>query len=228
MQSYLVNGKYLTGVELAGLERAKPPFALYFPDGPLSQEIDGVPNFTRSPEVWFYLLRHYRAEGTSEPGVLGLLRDEGRDNRVILTFEKIAEPPGEVRIERRVSLIDLGQIRWPAAGADFLRLRVRVNYPVWWKLRKPSQLTLQMSFADGSHKAINFLVEPNRTGDVWVYPGDDKTMGNYFFDESQWRPDSREPITGMKLQGAPFDWISVIPASVSVQAIEAVHMSLKP
>ncbi len=36
LQSYLVNGEYLTGVELAGLRQADPKFGLYLPDGAIS------------------------------------------------------------------------------------------------------------------------------------------------------------------------------------------------
>ena len=60
VQGYLVNGDYLTEVHLAGLRKANPPFGLYLPDGINSFGMDGVPSFTRSPGLWFYLLRHYR------------------------------------------------------------------------------------------------------------------------------------------------------------------------
>src|ERR1035441_2888484 len=47
LQSYLVNGDYLTHLELAGLRRSNPLFGLYFPDGVISQGVDGIPNFTQ-------------------------------------------------------------------------------------------------------------------------------------------------------------------------------------
>jgi hypothetical protein len=72
LQSYLINGGYLTGLEIAALERSRPGTALYLPDHLLSDAVDGVPNFTRSPDVWFYYVRHYRAAGNPLPGVLGL------------------------------------------------------------------------------------------------------------------------------------------------------------
>jgi hypothetical protein len=86
-----------------------------------------------------------------------------------------------------------------------------------------------MSFADGSQKSAGIVVEPNRAAEVWVYPWDDKEMGSYFSgDESQWRPGNRAALTGMKLLITPYDWISVVPRSVTVESIEAVRGNLNP
>ena len=85
-----------------------------------------------------------------------------------------------------------------------------------------------MSFADGSDKSIEFVVEPNRRTDIWVYPWDDYQMGNYFLaDESDWRPQDQPAIIGLKLFITPFDWISVVPQSLSVQQVDAVRASIK-
>lgn len=227
LQSYLVNGDYLTSLELDGLSKASPPFGLYLPDGIMSEAIDGVPNFTRSPDLWFYLLRHYRSETSPVSGVVGLMRDDGRDQQVELQSETVAGPLPEKQVTKRSTSADMGPVQWPAAGADFLKLRLRVNYPLPWRLRKPSRLTLQMSFVDGSQKLIQFAVEPNRSSDIWVYPWDEKKMGSYFSnDESQWRSGSRPALTGLQLLITPFDWISVVPKSVSVANVEAVRVSL--
>ena len=159
--------------------------------------MDFVPSFTRSPDVWFYLVRHYRSEGSPAAGVLGLVRDDSRDARLTLAGQTIANPPPPQPITKRSTSLDLGEIRWPSAGADFVKLRLRVEYPPWWKLRKPSQLTLQMSFADGSEKSSRFVIEPNRTSDVWVYPWDDKEMGRYFaIDESARRGENHPARPG--------------------------------
>ena len=226
LQTYLVNGEYLTGVELAGLRQANPPLALYFPDGVISTAIDGVPNFTRSPDVWFYLVRHYRSEGSPVAGVLGLVRDDSRDARLTLSGQTVANPPPPQPITKRSTSLDLGEILWPSAGADFVKLRLRVDYPPWWKLRKPSCLTLQMSFADGSAKLLQFVAEPNRISRVWAYPWDDKEMGRYFLpEESQWRAENRPALVGLKLVVTPFDWISVRPRQRSrIETVEAVRV----
>jgi len=228
LQGYLINGPYLTGLELAGLRQANPALALYFPDGVVSTAIDGVPNFTRSPDVWFYLLRHYRSEGNPASGVIGLVPDGSRDNRLTLTQEKLADPVPSVAISQRSTSLDLGSLTWPSAGVDFIKLRMRADYPMWWRLRKPSALTLEMSFADGSQKSRQFVIEPNRISDVLLYPWDDKEMGKYFLpDESQWRPENRPTLVGLRLLITPFDWISVRPRSVGIESIEAFRLGLQ-
>lgn len=228
MQGYLVNGDYLTQLELAGLRGANPPFGLYFPDGVYTVSLDGVPSLTRSPRLWFYLLRHYRSEGSPESGVLGLVRDDTRDQRLTLKEEKITDSLRTVRITERRTLVDFGHVYWPAVGADFLKFRFRVNYPFWWKIRKPSALTLLMSFGDGSRKAIHFVVEPNQDSEIWVYPWDEKELGSYFSgDESRWPTGSRPPLTSLALIITPIDWVSVVPESVNVGEVNAVRVDLK-
>src|SRR5581483_2582558 len=111
-----------------------------------------------------------------------------RDSRLRLTEETVADPNNGVRIHQRKTTVNLNHVRWPPAGADFLKLQLRVNYPPWWKVRKPSRLNLQISFADGKEKSVGFVIEPEHSGEIWVYPWDEKEMGRYFSpDESQWR-----------------------------------------
>lgn len=229
LQSYLVNGDYLTGLELADLRRSRPPFALYFPDGGLSIGIDSIPNFTRSPELWFYLLQHYRVAGSPVSGALGLVRDDGRAARLTLAKEQIADPLGPIQVRRRSTSVELPPLHWPEAGADFLKLRVRMDYPIWWRLRKPSKLTLQLSFGDGTDKFVQFVVEPNRTSDIWIFPWNEREMGTYFSDEEEkWHRGNRSDLTGLKLLINPYDWISVAPASITIENVEGVRVSMKP
>ncbi len=237
LQAYLANGDYLTDLDLAELRKASPPFGLYLPesgptfglqspDGIYSYSLDGVPSFTRSPGVWFYLLRHYRSDGGPAPSVLGLVRDDTRDQRLAFTEEKIADALGTVRVTKRRTLVDLGQVHWPAAEASFLKFRFRVDYPFWWKVRKPSSLALLMSFADGSQKWTAFVVEPNHDSEVWIYPGEAKEMGGYFSsDDSRWP--IGKPLASLTLVISPFDWVSVSPESVSIEAVAAVRASIK-
>ncbi len=237
LQAYLVSGDYLSGLDLAGLRKANPPFGLYFPEpdpslglnapeAAYSYSFDLVPNITRSPGIWFYLLRHYHAEPSAPPGVVGLVRDDSSERRMIFTEEKAGEAPGTIPIRQRWTRLELGQLHWPAAGADFLRLRFRANYPLWWKLRKPSSLALWMYFADGSAQVLHFVVEPNRDSDVWIYPGDLRALGGYFSNDSSRWPTSAAPMR-LAMWITPFDWVSVMPQSVSIEAIDAVRMSLK-
>ncbi|MGC2109247.1 MAG: hypothetical protein WA655_06990 [Candidatus Korobacteraceae bacterium] len=226
MQGYLVGGDYLTNLDLTGLQKAGPPFGLYFPDGIYSAALDGVPSFTRSPGLWFYLMRHYRLEGSLVSGVLGLTRDDGRDQRLTFGEDEVTNPLG-AQIAKQTTTLDLGALRWPSAGADFLKFRIRLKYPVWWKMRKPSALSLRTSFADASEKIIQFVAEPNRDSEVWVYPWDEKEMGGYFSDdESRWRGGNRPAITRLQLLVTPLDWISVVPISVKISSVKAVRVAM--
>jgi hypothetical protein len=225
LQSYLVNGRYLTDLELAALRKTQPRFGLYFSDE--DRPLDGVPNFTRSPEVWVYLFRHYQAKNAPVAGFLGLLRDDTRDQRVAFHEQEIAPPIPQIAIHNRMTTVNFGQVQWPSSGADFLKLRLQVNYPLWWKVRKPSCLTLEMSFDDSSNKSIQLVVEPNRLNDVWVYAWDDSDLRRYFFEnESQWRIGSRVALTNINLLVTPFDWISVEPTTVAIEGISAVQVDI--
>lgn len=228
LQSYLVNGEYLTQLELAGLDKARPGVALYFPDGVTSEMLDGVPNLTRNPDLWLYYMRHYHLAETPAGGAVGLSRDDARQSRVGLSSQPIGEGVAAVHVGSRASSFDLGPLRWPSQGADFLKLRVRVDYPFWWKLRKPSCYTLQISLADGSQKSIQFVARPDHPTDIWAYPWDEETLANYFRpDEGQWRTANRPAITSLRLLITPFDWISVVPDRVSVESVEAVRIDLR-
>ena len=99
-------------------------------------------------------------------------------------------------ISTRSTSLDLGQLRWPSQGADFLKLRLRVDYPLEWHLRKPSCYVLQMTFANGTERAVQFVVPPGRDTDVWVFPWDDLSLVHYFSaDEAQWRVANRPALT---------------------------------
>ena len=237
LQSYLVSGDELTRVDLAGIRKADPPFGLYFPEadtsfgirtpeGIYSYNLDLVPNFSRSPGVWFYLLRHYRSEATPAPGTLALVRDETRDQRLVLHEEAVAEPLGSVPITKRWTHLELGQVHWPAGGADFLKLRFRASYPIWWKVRKPSSLALWVYLADGSEQVLHFFAEPNRDSEIWVYPGDAKDMDGYFASDSSRWPTGATPVR-LALWITPFDWTSVTPNSVRIESVEALRISRK-
>ncbi len=228
LQSYPVNDTYLTNLAIAGLERKRPPFGLYFPDGSLSVAIDSVPNFTRSPQLWMYLFRHYRSDASAVPGMAGLIADETRASRLALAESTIAAPPGITPITKSGTTLDLGALSWPDSGADFIKLRLRFRYPLWWRLLKPSKLALLISFDDGSQKAARFVVPPNRTTDVWFYPWDDRDLANYFAqDPAQWRPGNHPRPTRLTLLIHPFDWISVTPGSVDIRAVQAVRLDMR-
>jgi hypothetical protein len=229
LQSYLASGEYLNDLELSGLRRANPPAGLYLPDGVISKGVDEIPNFTRNPELWFYLLRHYRSDGTPADGVVALARDESRDWRLRFSSQSLVRSYADMPITKRNTWLNLGPLRSPESEADFLRIRMRVSYSPLWRMRKPSRTVLQITFADGSQKLLPFLVEPNRTSEVWLYPWNETEMGNFFApDELQWRSSNRSPITSLQLFVTRYDWISVVPSRVLIEEIDGVRISMSP
>jgi len=244
MQAYTASGPTLSRLEMSGLDGKRIPAALYLPDDDyqhmsfadvarwsrnyLSVPVDGVPNFTRTPEVWFWMLRHYRSAGQISPGVVGLLRDDSRAARIALQSQPLGLSLRTYAIGERSSATDLGAPNWPA-GFDFIRLRMTVRYPIWWKLRKPERLQLEITRADGTHDVQWLLVQPNVPSDVWFYAWDGSDLANYFnADESQWRPSSKAAVTNLRLLASPLDWVSVQPESITIDAADAVRVTMAP
>jgi hypothetical protein len=227
MQTYLVSGDYLSRVDVAGLERAAAPAGLFLPDGDQSRIIDGVPNFTRSPEVWLWMFRHYREEQELVPGIFGLQRDDSRSARITSYVRPLNAVLQTYPVRKRSSILDLGEIVWPSDSADFVRLRIKAHYSLWWKLRKPARLVLEIEHADGSFSQKPFIVEPNVSSEVWFYPWDDAELAPFFdADETHWRTGSRPAVTRLRLQVMPLDWVSVQPDAIEVQSADAVRMSM--
>jgi len=227
MQSYLVSGAYLSQLDIAGLERAPAPAGVFIPDGDLSLPIDGVPNFTRSSEVWLWMFRHYREERELPRRVFCLQRDDSRAARITSQSRPLNAVLQSYPVRRRSSVLDLGDIVWPADGADFVRLRIKVHYSLWWKVRKPSRLVLEIEHSDGSLEQKPFIVEPNVASEVWFYPWDDAELASLFAaDEAQWRTGSRPAVTRLRLRVMPLDWVSVQPDAIEVQSADAVRVSM--
>ncbi len=238
-QSFLANGAYLSQFHIAGLERAQAPVGLYFRDaGPtelgsftLSLPIDDVSNFTRTPDVWFWIVRHYRGDGDPASGILALQRDDFRLSRISMQEYPLArsDAPRDFPIPQPTATLDLGAPDWPTGGADFLRLRLKVKYSPLWKLRKPERLQLEITLADGSRSLRTFVVEPNVATNVWFYPWNEADLARYFDgDESRWRAAYRPAVTNLRLLITPLDWFSQKPEAVEIEAADAVRLSLGP
>ncbi len=242
MQAYTASGPYLFWLEISGLEKAPVPAGLYLPDADvsslsdsqlvrwrnldLSLPVDGTYNFTRTPEVWFWMLQHYRSEGQLSPGVFGLLRDDSRRSRISMQALPLGLAAQTYPIHERSSAVDLGAPDWPA-GSDFLRLRLTVRYPFWWKLRKPARMQLEITRADGSGELRWFVTEPNTPTDVWVYPWSPPDLVHYLdADESHWRTTPRSAITKLRILATPLDWVSVTPEAIVVEAADAVRLAV--
>ncbi len=234
-QSFLANGAYLSKFDIAGMERAAAPVGLYIPDATPSQygspvlslPIDEVSNFTRTPDVWFWVFRHYRSDRRVAPGIFGLRRDESRNTRISMQETPLAVPLKTYSITQPTAVIDLGAPDLPGESADFLRLRMKVSYSPLWKLRKPERLQLEITRADGSRSLRSFVVEPNVTSDVWFYPWNEADLSNYFDnDESRWRTSLRPAVVGLRLRVTPLDWFSQKPESIAIESADAVRFSL--
>jgi hypothetical protein len=227
MQAYTASGPYLSRLEIAGLESVPAPAGLYLPDSDLSEAIDDVPSFTRSPEVWFWMFQHYRGEQILVPGIFGLQRDDSRSGKIASYARPLGLAAQSYPIRKRTMSLDLGVPVWPSEDADFLRLRVTAHYSLWWKVRKPARLALDIQRADSSHVLKPFLVQPNVPSEVWFYPWDDIDLAHYFDSkESGWRSGSRPTIVQLRLLVIPLDWVSVQPDMIEVQSAEAVRMSM--
>ena len=229
LQSYLVSGDYLSGVDIAGLEQAAAPGGLYLPDGEYSDPIDGVANLTRSPQVWLWMFRHYRSEHEVLQGIFGLRRDDLRAARIAIQLEPLNIAERSYPVRTRSSAVDLGATTWPIVGGDALCLRLTVPYGLWWKLRKPARLVLEIERADSSYERKPFIVEPNVSSEVWFYPWDDAELAHYFdADEKHWRTGPRSPITHLRLLVMPLDWVSVQPDTIVIHSAHAARLSLAP
>jgi hypothetical protein len=227
LQSFLASGPYLSQFDIAGYQRAAAPAGLYFPDGDLSIAIDEVPNFTRTPDVWFWLNRHYRSQQELAPGVFGLLKDDSRAGQISTQVQPLTITAQSYPIHERSSVVDLGDPAWPIDGADFLRLRLTARYGPLWKLRKPERLQLEITRADGTRDLQSFVVEPNVSSEVWFYPWNPADLAHYFGgDENRWRTNPRAAITHLRLLVTPLDWVSQQPTSIVIESAEAVRMSL--
>ncbi|MGC2110743.1 MAG: hypothetical protein WA655_14580 [Candidatus Korobacteraceae bacterium] len=224
LQSFLANGSYLSQLDIAGMAKAAAPAGLYFPDGELSLRIDDVSNFTRTPDIWFWIFNHYEAGPALFPGVVSLQRQDSRTTHISTQSTPIGLLPQTHPIEQRSAVVNLGAPSWPA-DADFLRLRMTVHYGILWKLLKPERLQLEITRADGSRDLRTFVIEPNLSSEVWFYPWDERELARYFdSDESRWRTALRSPITQLRLLTSPFDSISQQPDAVSIKAADAISL----
>jgi hypothetical protein len=242
MQAYTASGQYLSQLEIAGLERTIAPAGLYLPDADMAYlsdaelahrrsmdaglPVDGIYNFTRIPEVWFWMMQHYRAEQQVWPGIFGLRRDDSRAARISMLSQPLGLAAQTYLIHQRASEVDLGMPAWPP-GADFLKLRLMVGYAFWWRLLKPERMQLEITRADGTIEPRWFVLQPNVATDVWVYPWSPPELIHYFeANESLWRTTPHLAIIHLRLRTMPLDWVSVRPDWIAIQSAEAVRFSM--
>ena len=102
-----------------------------------------------------------------------------------------------------------------------------MRYPSSWKLRKPERLQLEITRADGRVDLLWFVLEPNVSTEVWFYPWSPPDLVHYFdADPSRWRPGARPAITRLRILATPWDWVSVRPDAIVVEAADAVRLDI--
>jgi hypothetical protein len=225
LQTYQIAGERLTRRHLDGLERDRPQLAIYSADGLATVGVDGVPNFTRTPEVWLYLQSRFKKQEELAPGIAVLTRDETRLKRWRSEAVSIGKSSDSaIRLKQQVP-VSLGH--W-CDDCDALRLRLRVSYPFWWRVTKPSVLNVVIRLADESEKAIRAVVPPNQTADIWIYPWEEAQLLKYF-DENPavWRSGRpRAPVSAVSLRFERVDWLSTTPTRVRIESVDAVRWKL--
>jgi len=226
-QSFLAVGPYLSQLDIGAMQKASAPAGLYFPDGDLSLPIDGVSNFTRTPDIWLWIFRHYRSDRQLAQNVVALQKDDARAATISMQAQPLLIPAKTYPIRERRAEVDLGEPLWPAEGADFLRLRLNVRYGPAWKLRKPERLQLEITRMDGSRELKPFVIEPNVSSEVWFYPWNDADLARYFdADEGRWRSTPRPAIARLRLLLSPLDWVSQTPDTITVESADAVKFNM--
>ncbi len=243
MQAYTASGPRLAQMEIQGLERARPPAGLYFPDADfnrlttseanswhdsdLSVAVDGVSNFTRAPDIWFWMQRRYRAEQRIGMGIVALQRDDSRAHRIFMQEQSLGLPTKTYPVHERRVTLNLGELAWPQ-NADFLRLRLTVHYPFWWKARKPERMELEILRADGSTEVQWFVLPPNVSSEIWFYPWSPFGLAHYFdADPARWHNGAGSAITSLELLLTPLDWVSQQPDSVTLETADAITLSME-
>lgn len=227
LQHYIALDPRLARRQVEGLERHRPPVAIFSADGLGTFQVDGVPNFTRTPQVWFYFQRSFKQRAELAPGVFGLERDEGRSRRVHFETTPLVAP-ASYRSARHQRSVELSLSSYPVL-TDFFRIRMRVNYPFWWRFRKPTWITVNLRYADATEKTHSAVLPPNVSADLWIYPGQDQFLANYFHEsEAEWRKGARRSkLTSVNLTFSRMDDMSVVPSNVSVESVEAVLLRLR-
>jgi hypothetical protein len=225
LQNYAIGGQSLTNLQISTIERERPPLGVYCADDIVSWPVDGISNFQRTAPVWLYLQNHYMAEAEPVSGVTILRRDDARAaNSHIAVHElwRASGPNGQ-------PLAEIDPARWAAYRSDFLRLKVRVEYSPLWKIAKPSSLLAVVQLSDGTSKTSRLAIEPDRMGEIWIYPWQELNLKRYFqADPRNWRPTGQDlpAVRSVQLHAERFDPLSVTPSSIDLAAIDGIELGL--
>jgi hypothetical protein len=106
---------------------------------------------------------------------------------------------------------------------------LRVDYPWWWKLVKPSWTEIQIHFQNGSLRRVHVQLPPNAWHELWIAAQPEANLGNYFAaDPAEWRQKASQPLQSVSIVFGRADWLSVYPRAVEVKAVESVKPLLAP
>jgi hypothetical protein len=218
LQNYAVGGKALTDLQISTLERDHPPLAVYNSDDLVSWPVDSISNFQRSAPIWFYLQSRYTAEAETATGVTIMHRDDARNG--IRVENELWRGSKRSQANRVVVAID--PQRWQAADPDFLHLRLRIQYPPWLQILKPSAFKADVLYSNGTTRSINLMVQPNIDADVWIYPWEEIFLKDYFqSDPQKWRRSGvpRPAVTAIELWSARYDPLCATVRYIEVKSV---------
>jgi hypothetical protein len=229
LQSYAANGELLMQQQLQSLQNDRPELAIYGGvDDFTSWDIDQVSNFSRSPDVWFFLQRNYRFDSVLARNFLGLRKDEERAKKWKESREEAdAFRPKTLNVSS-AGVYDFGAVSWNNPY-DFIRLELRFRYPIWWKLSKPSAVAVLLQLSDGSVREAHVVLPPNKDTELWIFPWEEADLSRYFLtDPHQWRGSGVRPtVTRLAIRIAPYDAISVLPNAIEIRRVQAVSLTLQ-
>jgi hypothetical protein len=225
LQNYIAVTPALVSTQLDSFEKDKPAAAVYSSDALTGW--DEIPNFTRTPELWFYLQSHYEEVREVYPGILILRRNDARPVHSASRSESLLPAPKQVPVQRRRELSLIDNISWPQT-ADFIKLQMRVDYPIWGKILKPSRLSVIIHLEDGTERRVYVLARPNELCDIWIFPWDNNQLSSYFSSEDRkWRNYPRPAAKAIGLRIDRMDRFSAVPSRINLEKIEAVRLSLR-
>ncbi len=230
LQAYAAAAPLLMERHIRGLEKQDPPVAVFSADEVATYGIDGVPNFTRSPELWLYLQARYTTETEAWPGVYILHRDRDRQQRWQMSFGNLplTRNPQPLTWSQGVEWTIAENLQWPSS-ADFLRVRLRVSYPVSWHFLKPRPVIVRLHYSDGSDKAVLTVLPPDRETSLWIFPRQERQLAYYFLPNPgawRWEKWAKAPVS-LAIGFKRFDWASVRPKRAEILSLQAATVSLR-
>jgi len=222
LQHYISAGDYLNQRQMQSLEQTRAPWAIYAAEPWQSDPCNGLTNFTRNPNIWLYWQRWYKDDFDALPGLLVLRRDEERGKRWQMTSTSMLPHPVQGAGNEEI-VLPAGSL---GDDLDFIKIAVRVEYPLWWKLLRPATLVVKMRFENGDQKTFDVIAQPNHPYEIWVYPWEQAQLANYFSaSPRRWRSGARPRIQSLSLLSQPRDWIAVQPSRIKIQDVQTVKLS---